>query len=81
MPDREAVPGLVAKGIEVLATDTLMVSLANKVRLAETLVDLMRSHFFGSDGQHSMSAAGFDQASLTYRTNQRAQLNSPKEVV
>jgi len=42
--DRDEVPALLERGLEVLATDTLMVSRANKVRLAETLVHLYESH-------------------------------------
>ena len=41
--DRDAVPALAAKGLQVLATDTLMYSLENKIRLADTLIHLYES--------------------------------------
>jgi LPPG:FO 2-phospho-L-lactate transferase len=41
--DQAEVPALNAKGLKVLATDTLMYSLENKIRLAETLVHLFES--------------------------------------
>lgn len=41
--DRDASDALAAKGLQVLATDTLMHSRANKVRLAETIVHLYQA--------------------------------------
>ncbi|OMH39397.1 2-phospho-L-lactate transferase [Motiliproteus sp. MSK22-1] len=41
--DRSAVPGLAGRGLDVLATDTLMHSRANKIRVAETLMHLYES--------------------------------------
>ncbi|WP_240776314.1 2-phospho-L-lactate transferase [Nitrincola alkalilacustris] len=46
--DREAIPALQARGLDVLATDTLMQSRQNKIRVAETLVQL----YVGSGRSH-----------------------------